>query len=66
MGPAVGLDPAAAGEQGANRHPLLDIQPAGSLGAQEALVPGKAEDINAHFLHVDGEHPCRLGGIHQK
>ena len=27
-------------------------------------MPGEAEHINVHGLHVNGDGPCRLGGVH--
>ena len=63
MGPQIGLHTAAAGEERADFEPLPDIHASGALGTQKPLVPGEAEDVDAHFLHIDVENSGSLGGI---
>ena len=63
MGAQIGLHTAAAGEERANFEPLPDVNAAGALGTQKPLVPGEAEDVDAHFLHIDLENSGSLGGI---
>ena len=64
MAAQVGLHPAASGKEGPNLHTLPHIDAAGSLGTQEALMAGEAENIDVHFLHINVKDTGRLGGIH--
>ena len=66
LGLPVALDPGAAGEKGPDLHPRSHAEAAGALGSHEALVAREAEDVDAHSLHVDGQQPRRLGGVHHQ
>ncbi len=62
----VGLDAAAAGQQGPYKKAGFHIQPSRPLGSQQPFVSGKAQDRDAHLLHIDGKDPRGLGGVHDK
>ena len=60
----IGLHTAAAREQRTNLYAFPDIDTAGTLGSQKALMPSETENINVHFLNIDIENTGSLGGIH--
>ena len=66
VGLAVGLNTAAAGEQGTNCDTLPDIQTACTLGAKQALMAGKTENVDVHFPYVNWNYPRRLGSVHHQ
>ena len=61
-----GVDTGSALKQGQDFHPISDADAAGALRPHKALVTGKAQDINAHFPHIDVVMPGSLRGIDNK
>ena len=53
----------AAAQQRPQLHARPDAQAAGALRPHQTLVAGKAEHINAHFLHIDQCCPGGLRGV---
>ena len=43
-----------------------DVERAGAGRAEQRLVAGKCEQVDAHRLHVDRHHAGRLGGIDEE
>ena len=60
----IGLHTASSGEQGLDHHAIPDINAAGSLGAQQALVAGETENVDIHVPDINGEYTGGLGGIY--
>ena len=66
LGGVVGLDAGAPHLPRPEGNVLSQTQSAGSLRPHQGLVPGETKQIDLLGLHVDGQDPCRLGGVHKK
>ncbi len=74
LGHGEGLNVALADGAGATLTERIDealeaglhAQPAGAEGAQEALVPGKRDQVGAQALHIDLDVSERLRGIEEE
>ena len=60
------LHTASAGFQRSYFHAFSYIHPSGSLRSKNTFMPGKAQDMNIHLLHIDRVYPRRLRSVHNK
>ena len=58
--PQISLHTAATGEQRPNFHTFPDVDAAGALRTQKALVTGETENINVRFLYINIKNTGRL------
>ena len=62
----IGGDTGPARHQRANFDARRHAQTAGSLRSEQTFVPGEAENVYSHFLHVDRIRPRGLRGVHDQ